>query len=49
MIQFPTLKKENFALGYMNENQERNFKRYGYKTICFDGTHPNDFILHALL
>lgn len=36
----------------MNKNQERNLKRYGYKTICFDGTHgsnPNGFILHTLL
>jgi len=50
--QFPTLKKDDFALGSMNKNQERNLKRYGYKTICFDSTHgtnPNDFILHTLL
>jgi len=36
----------------MNENQKCNLKRYGHKTICFDGTHgtnPNHFILHILL
>lgn len=49
---FPTLKKDDFALGYMDHNQERTLKRYGYKTICFDGTHgtnPKDFILHTIL
>lgn len=49
---FPTLKKNDFALGYMGHNQEQTFKRYGYKTICFDGTHStnhNDFILHTML
>ncbi|VVC28141.1 Hypothetical protein CINCED_3A014603 [Cinara cedri] len=50
--EFPTLKKEDFALGYMNENQELKFKRHGYKTICFDGTYginSNDYILHTIL
>jgi len=50
--EFPTLKKNDFALGYMDHNQEQTLKRYGYKTICFDGTHgtnPNDFILHTML
>jgi len=50
--QFPTLKKDDFAIGYMNENQEFNLKRYGYKIICFNGKHgtnPIDFILHILL
>ncbi|XP_008182907.1 uncharacterized protein LOC103309388 [Acyrthosiphon pisum] len=50
--EFTTLKKNDFALGYMDHNQEHNLMRYGYKTICFDGTHgtnPNDFILHTIL
>ncbi|KAL4148873.1 hypothetical protein QTP88_003018 [Uroleucon formosanum] len=50
--EFPTLKKNDFELVYMDHNQEHNLKRYGYKIICFDGTHgtnPNDLILHTIL
>lgn len=34
----PILRKEDFALGFMNAVMERKLKEYG-KVICMDGTH----------